>query len=183
MLRPVLVLFLALGACKRSTAPPPAPETPPTAAPSEEALDHYTAFSDDGLLFAWTEPGASVFVTRFLASTTNTVEKAVPLESDATRRRVVDELAEEGFPPPGQRLKLPPEVGVVVSDGIAQVTFAGMPAAKPWRPFESRADVRPVQAQVVAVSNDGRWVAVRTTGADSDSSAPPVEHRVVALFE
>lgn len=149
------------------------------------ALDDYAAFSQDGLLFAYTQMsvGAGLFVANVMASTTNTIEKTVLLEDDATRRAFVAELDAEGFPRPGHVPKVPSEVTASLRDGKAQVSFGPAPAAKPWTPFASTPGIVAARVEVVAVSPAGDRAAVRSSAPDQGEFGPPVEYRIVTLFE
>jgi hypothetical protein len=150
-----------------------------------KALDHYRGFSEDGLLYAYTErsSGAGVPVLSFVSSTTNTIERAVPLSSKQVREEVAADLAEERFNKPGAPLAVPGIVSAEVRGHLVQVLFSGMPAAKPYEPWGGQAGLEPTSAQPVAVSRDGKRVAIRTTGTGGGEFGAPPEHRVITLFE
>jgi hypothetical protein len=50
---------------------------------------------------------AGVPVAVFLSTTTGTIEKTLAVDSDASRRRLAEELRDEGFPPSDGRPALP----------------------------------------------------------------------------
>lgn len=172
-------------------APAPTTPTPGTAPPAperidlKEALDHYVGFSSDGLAFASSEysSGAGLPILTVISSTTGTVEKTVPLDSMDTRRRLVAELAEDGFPPPGTREPIPSEITAQIDAGQVVVRFGPVPAARPIKPFAGMQGITPTKVDVVAVSKDGKRVALRISGQGGGEFGPPVEHRVVELFK
>lgn len=185
-------------------APAPAPETnkeptsepEPTPAPAEEdrqrpsveqlaALDTYVGFSADGLLFAYSQmsAGAGLPVVSLQSSTTNTIEKVVPLAGMTARKALIGELDAEGFPRPGVPVKLPAEVTATLRDGLVHVMFGQVPATKPWKPFASLPGVEATGARVVAVSPDGQRVAVKVTAKGGGEFGPEAEFVVVKLFE
>lgn len=173
-------------------APPatPTPAASPTPPSIHElaALGDYTGFSADGLLYAYTilSSGAGLQVVTFVSTTTNTVEKTVPLENDDVRRQVIAEMDEEGFPRPGAQPAVPKEIGAkILDDDQIIVTFGGAPAGSPFKPFTKSPGLRPHTALVTAVSRDGKLAAVRVIGSGTSGTefGQPVEHHVVKLFE
>jgi len=174
----------------RVALPPPEPEvwTGPLSAADLRALDDYRAFSADGLLFASVDfsTGAGVHVLSFRATTTGTVEKTVALASERVRREELEELREEGFPRPGRVPRVPSNLAAVARDGTVFVTFSGMPAARPWRPFPAvgGAAGAPLESvAVVAVSRDGKHAAVRAVSGPHTEFGRMVDYHVAALFE
>jgi hypothetical protein len=195
-MRPALMLALAcLLGCRKSSPPAanPAQIVPvaaaaeaTTAAPDTEeedpSLDGYGSFSTDGHAFALAEtsPGAGVVVLSFYAVPAGTVEKRLLLDSAEARRKALEELTADGFPKSGRR-KLPPGLSASVQDGKVHVTVAGRPAAAPYAPFPA---ARPVRAEPLAVSKDGKVAAVRSEGVDDAGEfGPETEMHFVKLFE
>ncbi len=167
-----------------ATRPEASPAKPAPLAPDEDrALDTYAAFSDDDLAFAVAEPspGAGLTVVTFYAVPTSTIEKRMVLDSPDGRARVAEQLAADDFPRPGKPQKLPPGLAVTVTDGRAQVTVAGQPAAPPFNPFKGSKVAR---AAVVAASSDGKVAAIRTTATNGAGEfGPMTDVRFVKLFE
>ncbi|MFM2153486.1 MAG: hypothetical protein RL199_1921 [Pseudomonadota bacterium] len=196
MRRAWLLALACLLGCRKSPPPPAAPaaEVVPVAAAAEAAppapdpededpsLDGYGAFSADGHAFALAEtsPGAGVLVLSFYAVPAGTVEKRLLLDSAEARRKAVEELTADGFPRSGRRT-LPPGLSAAVSEGKVTVTVAGRPAAAPYAPFPA---ARPVRAEPLAVSKNGKMVAVRSEGVDDAGEfGPETEMHFVKLFE
>lgn len=165
--------------------PPPPPDWSALNVHELKALDHYRGFSADGLLYAYTEhsAGAGVPVLAFVATTTNTIERTVPLASKQAREEVAADLAEERFPKPGVKQEVPGIVRVELREGLVQVLFSGMPAAQPFRPWGGQAGLKPTGVEVVALSRDGKKAAIRITGSGGGEFGAPPDHRVVTLFE
>lgn len=175
-------------------SPDPAPPSDPAPVEADrprptveqlQALDTYVGFSADGLLFAYAQmsAGAGLPVVSLLSSTTNTVEKVVPLAGATARKSLIAELDAEGFPRPGEPVKLPPEVTATLRDGQVHVMFGQVPAVSPWTPFASTPGVTPTGASVVAVSPDGQRAAVKVTAKGGGEFGPEAEFTVVKLFE
>lgn len=157
---------------------------PPLTDAESKALDTYAGFSGDGLVFAATQfsAGAGLPIMLFLSTTTNTVEKNVPIENGDTRVALAKELSEEGFPKPGTPPKIPPMVATkILPEGVV-VTFSGMPATRPFKPFEGRSV--PAGATVLALSKDGKHAAVRVVSKSAPTEfGPATELHTVTLFE
>jgi hypothetical protein len=191
----MLVLAFLLGCRKAAPAAPPAPQAAAATtaieagapAPSDgdeedPSLDGYGAFSADNHAFALAETsqGAGVLVLTFYAVPVGTVEKRLLLDSAEARRKAVEELTADGFPRSGRR-RLPAGLAASVQEGKVLVTVAGRPAAAPYAPFPA---ARPVRADPLAVSKDGRTVAVRSEGVDDAGEfGPETEMHFVRLFE
>lgn len=209
-MRPLLLLAAAMIGCRAPTPPPPqvaaAPASAPTPGPApaplpapppaptahaksawtpadEAALDRYAAFSADDLAFAFAEKseGAGLYVITLYAVPTNTIEKRLVLDSAESRRTARDQLDGDGFPPPAQVPRLIPGLAASIDGNEVKVTMAKQPAAPPFKPFASG---RPVKAEIVATSLDGRFAAVRSIASDGAGEfGPVVELRFVKLFE
>jgi hypothetical protein len=157
---------------------------PPLTAEEAKALDSYAGFSRDGLVLAVAQfsAGAGLPIMLFISTTTNTVEKSVAIESGAVREKLAKELSEEGFPRPGVPPKIPPMVVAQLVDEGVVVTFSGIPASRPFKPFDGK--MKAGKVSIVALSKDGQRVAVRVT-----SKAAPTEFgvasevRAVELFK
>jgi hypothetical protein len=146
-----------------------------------QTLETYVGFSSDGLAFAagLVAPGG-LHVLQFVASTTNTTEKLLPLDTDAHRAAAIDALKEDGFPGLEERPAVPKELGVVVAEGTVRLTFTSAPAGAPIKPFEGKA-AGTLKAEVVAASLDGKRAAVRI---QSVSDNPPLtEYHVFGVFQ
>jgi hypothetical protein len=193
-MRALLMLALASLVSCRKSAPSPPPQVVPVAAAAEAAppppdpddedpsLEGYGAFSADGHAFALAETsqGAGVLVLTFYAVPAGTVEKRLLLDSAEARRKAVEELTADAFPKNGRR-KLAQGLAATVQDGKVHVTVAGHAAAAPYAPFPS---ARPVRAELLALSKDGRTVAVRSEGVDDAGEfGPETDMHFVRLFE
>lgn len=171
-----------------AASPTPAATPTPPSVHELAALGDYAGFSADGLLYAYTvlSSGAGLQVVTFVSTTTDTVEKTVPLENDAVRRQVIAEMDEEGFPRPGRQPEVPKQIGArILENDQVIVTFGGAPAGSPFKPFKKSPGLRPHTAEVTAVSLDGKLAAVRVIGSGTSGTefGQPVEHHVVRLFE
>jgi hypothetical protein len=148
---------------------------------STASLDNYAAFSNDGLLFAWAlsgSPGGSVL--HFIAVTTGTEEKTVPLDTPAHRQEASSALTEAGLPPPGTPSDKARPLGAEVKDGRVVLTFGGVPASKTYEPFGGAAKVDKVA--VIATTKDGKHAAVRIEGTPVKGQGSVVEYHVFPLF-
>ena len=188
-----LVLLLIVSGCRASAPSADAGSATPVVKPPPNAIDGgppvepgsfagYAAFSSDGLVFAYAREVNGALGMEWLSSTTNTVEKALALDTPAAREKAAAELADEGFPKPGSRSGVPPMIAVALREGQVVVTFGGMPAGKPFKPFPSDPDAVPQTVTVAAVSRDGKHVGVRVAGNKGDAGTV-IQHRVVTLFE
>lgn len=185
-----LVAVALIVACKKPAPPPPlAPDagaatavTPPTTR-LHHSLLRYEGFSPDGLVFVYAELGAAGPQLHWLSSTTNTIEKTMPLLTPEQRDAALAALQDDGMPQVGTIAMVPPQVSAELREGQVQVLFGPMPGGKPFKPFAEQRGLTPQETQVVAVTKDGKRAAVRTTGRGGDAGALFTEYRVVSLFE
>jgi hypothetical protein len=103
------------------------------------------------------------------------------LDSPEARTKAREQLDGDGFPPPAQVPRKVPNLAATIEGAEVRVTMANQPVAKPFKPFASG---RPVRAEIIATSLDGKVAAVRSTANDGAGEFGPMnEIRFVKLFE
>lgn len=146
-------------------------------------LERYAAFSEDGLAYAYAEPSGGAPSLFVISVPTRTVERVLPLASPADRQLAAGELSGDGFPPPAERPEVPSMLTAQAENGTVRVLLGGMPASRPTRLSFDGAEARIRSARVLAVSRDGRQVAVRVVADGGAAGEERVEHLVLPLFE
>lgn len=145
-----------------------------------KALSTYSGFSADSLLYAFVEEEGGIRVLNFVSVPTQSIEKALPLIGSAANDEAAQELIEEGFLPPNAQPSIPQGLQAVLQGSTVQLLFAGMPAAGPFEPFAERPGVNPAKVSIVAISPDGKIVALKVEASEAGESP---KHQLVRLFE
>ncbi len=202
-----IVIASLLSACRETPPPPtlaPAAPAPALAAPSSapaaaakvapkaddsaswgdpSTIENYQAFSADGLAYAAVDfsSGAGLYVLTIHAVPTNTVEKRSVIDSPQTRQRLIGELLEDGFPAPAHLPRLPPTLHARVTDGKVTLLMNERPVAAPFNPLDGD---KPARAAVLAITPDGKTVAVRVEAKNGAGEFGPLRATAfVKLFE